>query len=166
MIRKDSQDGSDADHVQHYNIFLSSSRIRIVFSCMLHHLLGIMYPYTFLFSAHIDPSDLNTSSMHFWLYFGRLGVTNKMGFIIKWEQNKINWQIIGVCYSTPLWYSEYLIQPISLVIFLPAAQKAPPKRSHQRLPGGLQGVQLWRELPVQCDQCGDHRGQCREPGVG
>lgn len=58
------------------------------------------------------------------------------------------------------------LSQITPVISLPGAQEAPPEWSHQGLPGGLQGVQLWWKLPIQCDQRGDHRGQCRKPGAG
>lgn len=47
-----------------------------------------------------------------------------------------------------------------------AAQEAPAERGHPGLPGGLQGVQLRGELPVQRDQPGDDRRQRRKPGAG
>lgn len=52
------------------------------------------------------------------------------------------------------------------MICVPAAQEAPAERGDPRLPGGLPGVQLRGELPVQRDQRGDDRGQRREPGPG
>lgn len=48
----------------------------------------------------------------------------------------------------------------------PATQETFAEWSYSRLSGGLQGVQLRWKLPVQCDQCGNHRRQCRKPGAG
>lgn len=54
---------------------------------------------------------------------------------------------------------------LDFCIFLDT-KEAPPKWRHQRLSGGLQGVQHWWKLSVQCDQRGDLRWCSWKPCPG